>query len=106
MADQESKRYEALLRGLVSAVHELPSGVLFGANGATGRECDELMQDLLEFERLSAHLGRPNPDFIEGCRWHFEHYLHYLGRQRHFSSYQQYVQDRGGPLQVREGVAR
>lgn len=100
MASEAATRYEVLLRHLLNAVHELPAGVLFGANAATGKECAELMNVLLEFERLAFHLGRSNVDFIEGCRWHFEHYPHYLGRSRHFTSYRQYVEGRGGPLTV------
>jgi hypothetical protein len=73
MTSEASSRYEVLFRRLLHAVHELPAGVLFGANGATEAECKELMEDLLEFERLTTQLGRNNVEFIEGCRWHFEH---------------------------------
>ena len=104
MASGAAERYQALLGSLLYAVHELPAGVLFGANGATEKECKELMDALLEFERLATELGRSNSQFIEDCRWHFEHYPHYLGRSRHFASYRQYIEGRGGPLTVRSEV--
>lgn len=95
-------RYEALLSSLRYAVHELPAGILDGPDGATAKQCAELMETVNEFERLCRGLGHNHDAFIKGCRWHFEHYAHYLGRRRHFGSYQQYVQDRGGPLRVDE----
>ena len=92
--------YEKLLDSLESAVHELPAGVLFGPNGANPKQCAELMDDLNEFETLCAELERPQAEFIEACRWHFDHYSHFLGRSRHFTSYAEYVAARGGPLRV------
>ncbi len=93
-------RYELLLSSLRYAVHELPAGVLYGKDGATEKQCSELIADLHEFERLCRTLNREHRAFIEGCSWHFEHYPHYLGRRRHFRSYQEYVEGRNGPLRV------
>ena len=87
---------------LRDAVHELPAGVLWGSNGATEGQCGELLEALVEFERICIALSRNQADFIEDCRWHFEHYPHYLGRQRHFPSYEQYVRDRKGLVRVRD----
>jgi hypothetical protein len=66
-------RYEALLSGLQYAVHELPAGVLYGANGANAKQCAELMEDLHEFETLCGELDRKHNAFVESCRWHFDH---------------------------------
>jgi hypothetical protein len=104
MASEAADRYEVLHKSLLYAVHELPAGVLFGPNGATEKECKKLMDMLLEFEQLAVHLGKSKKEFIEGCRWHFEHYPHYLGRSRHFTSYQQYIEGRRGPLTVESDV--
>lgn len=98
-------RYEALLSNLRYAVHELPAGVLDGPDGATVKQCAELMEALNEFERLCGQLGHNHNALIEGCRWHFEHYAHYLGRRRHFADYQQYVERRGGSLRVEESTS-
>lgn len=102
MSRQVTERYEFLLRVLRDAVHELPAGVLWGANAASEKECKELLEALVEFEQVCSELGRNQADFIEDCRWHLEHYPHYLGRRRHFPSYDQYIRDRKGPQRVRD----
>ncbi len=102
MTDQESnERYEHVLRLLKYAVHELPAGVLYGANGANAKQCQEWLADLDEFELLCRDLGHDHSAFVEDCRWHFEHYAHYLGRRRHFVNYRTYIEERNGPLRVR-----
>lgn len=79
----DRERYERDINWLWGAVHELPAGVLWGANAASRAECAEMITGLLEFERVCERLGlEDHADFIEGCRWHFEHYPHYLERRR------------------------
>ncbi|WP_277208952.1 hypothetical protein [Isoptericola croceus] len=83
------------------AIHELPSGVLWGANGATPAQCAEMLSDLDAFAGICARLGLDDhTEFIEACRWHFDHYPHYLGRRRHFVDYATYIRDRRGSLRV------
>ena len=94
------ERYCHLRRLLQYAVHEMPAGVLYDANSANVKQCSEWMVDLNEFERICAALHHDHRAFIEGCRWHFEHYPHYLGRRRHFVDYETYIEDRGGPMRV------
>lgn len=86
---------------LNGALHELPAGVLWGADGATPGECAEMMEGLEEFARQCERLGlEDHRDYIERCRWHFDHYPHYLSRRRHFTDYATYVQARKGPLRA------
>lgn len=86
---------------LTSAVHELPSGVLDGAGGASIAACAEMLDGLDVFAQRCERLGlNDHREFIEGCRWHFDHYGHYLGRRRHLADYETYVRDRRGPLRV------
>lgn len=60
--------------------------------------CSRALED---FARHCARLQLvDHTEFIEGCRWHFEHYSHYLGRRRHFVDYVTYVTDRQGPLHI------
>ena len=94
------EEYEKLFQFLKYSVHELPSGVLFTANGATEKECIELMSDLNKFEKICNALKIDNSGFIQGCRWHFERYPHYLSRQRHFGSYPDYIERYNGPERV------
>src|SRR3954468_1011402 len=102
MTDQELKVCYAEVRRLLKyAVHELPAGVLYDANSANAKQCQEWLADLNEFELLCRDLDRDHSAFLEDCRWHFEHYAHYLGRRRHFVNYRTYIEERNGPLRVR-----
>jgi hypothetical protein len=83
------------------AVHELPSGVLWGPDAATPAQCVEMLTDLDAFAGVCHRLGLDDhTEFMEACRWHFDHYPHYLERRRHFVDYATYIRDRGGPLRV------
>jgi hypothetical protein len=98
---EQREEFERLLEVLRYSVHELPAGVLGGPNAATPKECAHLMQVLRRFEELTAVVGRDMGGFVEDCRWHFEHYPHYLSRSRHFRGYEDYVTRREGPTRVR-----
>jgi hypothetical protein len=94
-------RYDRSRLLLEYAVHELPAGVLGGNDGATPRQCAEMLDDLDQFAEVCERLGLDDHnEFIDGCRWHFEHYPHYLGRRRHSPDYATYVRDRHGPVRV------
>lgn len=94
-------RYRRARDWIDYAVHELPSGVLWGANGATPAQCADMLNDLEDFAKVCDRLGLDDhTEFIENCRWHFDHYPHFLGRRRHLTDYATYVSDRGGPLRV------
>jgi len=100
-SDHDREAYRHAMGWLTDAVHELPAGVLDGADGATAEACEEMLVELEEFRSLCLRLGlEDHLNFIEQCRWHFEHYPHYLSRSRHIASYEVYVVDRAGPLQV------
>jgi hypothetical protein len=75
--------------------------VLGGADGATPRQCAEMLDGLEEFSAVGARLHLDDHlEFIEACRWHFDHYPHFLNRRRHFKDYETYTRDRHGPLLV------
>jgi hypothetical protein len=99
--EDDRARYVRDRQWLDSAVHELPSGVLWGADGATPAQCAEMLDGLEEFARVCVRLGlHDHAEYIEACRWHFDHYPHFLGRRRHFADYPTYIHDRRGPLRV------
>jgi hypothetical protein len=101
VSEIDRERYRRDLNWLWGAVHELPSGVLWGADAASKAQCAEMMTGLQEFESVCQRLGlEDHADFIQNCRWHFEHYPHYLERRRHFADYVTYIRDRRGPLTV------
>ena len=99
--ETDRERYQRDLNWLWGAVHELPAGVLWGANSASREQCAEMLLGLQDFHTACLRLGYDDhADFIEGCRWHFEQYPHYLERRRHFVDYASYTRDRGGPQTV------
>ncbi|GAA4117772.1 hypothetical protein GCM10022415_15990 [Knoellia locipacati] len=60
-----------------------------------------MLEGLEDFALHCARLGlTDHEEFVAQCRWHFEHYPHYLGRRRHFVDYATYIRDRHGPLRV------
>ena len=65
------------------AIHEVPSGVLFGSNGASIAECDLLVEELDEFSRLASADGciERYRGLVDDCRLHFVAYRDYLGNR-------------------------
>ena len=61
-------------------LHELPSGVLYGMNGATLEQCTELQSLVTEFRAHLAALGQENryADLIHECAFHYAAYAEYL----------------------------
>ena len=94
-ADKEE--YSRLLRYLEYTLHELPAGVLHDANGANEKKCADLMKETYRLEELAAQMGADISEFIATCRWHYERYPHYLGRQRHFGNYVNYMEKHHAP---------
>lgn len=74
-------------------LHELPSGVLYGHNGATINECDELMRELPDYERLAGEFGSEQADreLIAQGRFHIPAYRRYLVARERYTSYEQYL---------------
>lgn len=62
------------------ALHELPTGVLYGANGATPEECTEMLSELNDYELLCSELGTEEEDteLIADARFHITAYKDYL----------------------------
>lgn len=97
---QGKEEYLKLLRYLEYTLHELPVGILYGANGANEEQCIELMKDTYRLEELAKDAGRNISEFIAFCRWHYERYPHYLSRCKHFSSYEHYMKKYNAPSKV------
>ena len=93
----EREEYEELFHYLEYTLHELPAGVLYGANGASEEECSELMTATYRLEELAKVVGKDLGEFLEICRWHYERYPHYLGRHKHFGSYANYMEKHQPP---------
>jgi hypothetical protein len=94
------QEFERLLRYLQYTLHELPTGVLYDANGADEEKCAELMKETYRLEALAAELAVDCAELVDVCRWHYERYPHYLSRHRHFGSYANYIAKHQGPSRV------
>jgi PAS domain-containing protein len=87
------KRLLSLMRSRFDYVlHELPAGVLYGDDGATIKECDQLLVELSDYERLAMELGGDNQDreLIADARFHIPAYRRYLlerGRHTNYESF-------------------
>lgn len=88
---ETNDEYLHLRRHLEYSLHDLPTGVLYDANGANEKKCAELMSETYRFEELAKALGFDHSEFIATCRWHYERYPHYLSRHKHFGNYANYM---------------
>jgi hypothetical protein len=74
-------------------LHELPSGVLYGIDGATVEQCEELQEELKEFCELLSETGNAESyaELIELCRFHYRRYREYLLSPWRGSGYADYL---------------
>jgi len=84
---------KSICHSLDNSLHELPTGVLFGHDGATAKECDLLLKEL---ENLKVHLEKLNKfdnyeKYYEFCKTHYQAYKDYLLNQKKYSSYKEYM---------------
>ncbi len=105
--DQASRRRLISVQAdrLRYTLHELPSGVLYGIDGATAQECLELEEELAEFCRHVAEAER-QAEFtilIDECRLHFRAYRDYLLRRDEFDSYSGYLAHADAGQRVSQG---
>lgn len=78
------------------ALHEVPTGVLYGTDGATEAECGLLLEELREFDRLVAEEGA-EPTYgplARRCRLHFSAYGEYLRSRDRYRDYDAYLEGR------------
>ena len=84
---------ETIAARLRYSLHELPSGVLYGMNGATPEQCRELGEELEEFRQLVAgeDIKEGSEELIRSCRRHFEGYRNYLSSREQYGTYAEYL---------------
>jgi hypothetical protein len=75
------------------AIHEVPSGVLYGMNGASPDQCQELEEELEEFRRLVSQepMQERYEELIRSCRLHFRGYREYLLHREKYENYAAYL---------------
>ena len=77
-----------------NAVHEVPTGVLYGFNGATIAECRDLEEDLTLFRTVAEAHGVAAQYEVAMQYWgfHFHGYADYLTRRAEYESYADYIE--------------
>lgn len=75
------------------ALHELPAGVLYGYDGATPEQCDELMDELQDYERLCAEIGAEDSDtgLMQDSRFHILAYKDFIKNRNSQDSFADYL---------------
>ena len=84
---------DTLADGLRFSLHEIPSGVLYGMDGASPEQCRELEAELEEFCRLVAQeqTQERHAELIRAGRLHFRAYRDYLSNRDKYQSYAEYL---------------
>lgn len=59
-------------------IHEVPSGVLYGSNGASIEQTKILLSDLDEYEAICNKLGHDDSKLIGECRFYYRKWIEYL----------------------------
>jgi len=74
-------------------LHELPTGVLYGADGASPDECQELLSLLREFKThvKLTHQEQHYSDLIRECEFHYAAYAAYLRGGPPYEGYERYL---------------
>ncbi|MCB9587693.1 MAG: hypothetical protein H6718_19980 [Polyangiaceae bacterium] len=75
------------------AIHEVPSGVLLGQDGASVAGCDDLLAELSEFEVRAEALGvrDQHGEAIREWRYYFAGYREYLVHSEDYASFADFL---------------
>jgi hypothetical protein len=87
-------------------IHEIPSGVLYDANGASIAQTRENLAGLQEFEQLCQRLRRDEREIIEACRFYYSLWIEYLSDpETQRKNFAQYLAGRTYPGSTNTGEA-
>ena len=89
------KLLDLLVSRLNYTLHELPTGVLYGQDGATVDQCREMLGELDDFNHHANRLGVADnyADLVANCRFHYKTYAEYLTDRRGASCYADYLSE-------------
>jgi hypothetical protein len=75
------------------SLHEVPAGVLYGVDGASPEQCQELEEELDGFYRLVAQeqMQERYAELFRACYLHFRGYQDYLLNRERYKSYAEYL---------------
>ncbi len=92
------KLCKVILNWIRYTLHELPSGVLYGNDGATEEQCRELQTELHHLkELLRANEQTLYAELLDDAAFHYAAYPEYLSKHEQFESYADFLKarDRG-----------
>ena len=72
-------------------LHELPTGVLYGADGATIEQCEELLNDLTRYEEVCSKLSIVQKELVDECRFYYLRYKNYLTIYKNYRGFADYL---------------
>ena len=78
-------------------LHELPVGVLYGADGASLNECEDLLALLGEFKAhvVAMREEASYSELIRECEFHYNAYAAYLRGGPPYEGYERYLETHG-----------
>ena len=72
-------------------LHEIPTGVLYGSDGATIEQCEELLNDLTKYKEVCEKLKVDNEELITDCEFYYSSYKDYLTIYKNYSGFGDYL---------------
>ncbi len=85
LSEQTTRNY------LNYTLHELPIGVLYGQDGANIAECDELLEKVIQYEKLCNQLQLDEKELIENCKFYYNAYKAYLAVYPNYQNFEDYL---------------
>ena len=85
-------KYRLLEKYIENSIHELPSGVLYGMDGASIEELEKMKKDLDTFKCLSKKLEKDNDGFVDFCFRIYNAYGDYLINRESYKSFVKYLE--------------
>lgn len=89
--DAVNYKYLALKEYLTFSIHEIPSGILNGMNGASVSDIPAMLEDLDEFEMISIKLDKIDSNLIADCRKYYNAYKDYLQNLKEYKNFEEYL---------------
>jgi len=84
-------KYRSIKRVLEYSIHEVPSGVLSGVDGANKEDIPGMLKRLHEFAAISKKLGKDDGRLIQICETMYEAYGQYLGSFEEYAGFEDYL---------------
>lgn len=97
--DALNYKYHALKEYLTFSIHEIPSGILNGMNGACVSDIPVMLKDLDEFEMISKKLDKFDSNLIADCRIYYNAYKDYLQNLNRYKNFEDYLNSYSIPYQ-------